>query len=437
MSENLMLPTGPYHGSRHFKQKHLLTLLLLLLGAVSYGQSLHSKTSAFKSYKGLVMAGYQGWFNAPDDGAGRGWNHYNSHGKFEPGSTNIDVWPDVSEYKKTYKTAFKHADSSYAYVYSSHDASSTDTHFKWMQQYGIDGVFVQRFIADVQRGRGRAHNDVVLGNVLRSSQKYHRAVALMYDLSGMKAGGDSVVIKDWKHLVDSLKLTNQGNKQSYLYHNGKPLVAIWGVGFNDNRKYGLSEAEKIIDFLKNDPVYGGCSILLGVPTYWRDFGNDTEKDPRLHDVLRKADIIHPWFVGRYNETSYPQFQHRIADDIAWCKANKLDYVPVVFPGFSWHNMNPRSAQNQIPRNRGQFYWKQLYGAINSGAEMLYVAMFDEVDEGTAILKASKNPPVGLSNFVKFEDDIPNDYYLYLTGYAARMLKKQIPLQSSIPLPVHK
>jgi hypothetical protein len=415
-------------------KKQVFSILLLLLCAAGYGQRKHSKTSAFKSYKGLVMAGYQGWFNAPDDGAGRGWNHYLSHGKFEPGSTNIDIWPDVSEYKKTYKTPFKLADGSDAYLYSPYDASSVDTHFKWMQQYGVDGVFVQRFIADVQRGRGRNHNDVVLGNALRSAQKYHRAISLMYDLSGMGAGGDSLVIKDWKHLVDSMKLTNRGNKQTWLYHRGKPLIAVWGVGFNDHRKYGLAEAERIIDFLKNDPVYGGCAVLLGVPTYWRDFGSDTEKDPRLHDLLKKADIIHPWFVGRFDETKYPAFQERISDDIAWCKDYKVDYVPTIFPGFSWHNMNHRAAQNQIPRNRGHFYWKQIAGAINAGADMLYVAMFDEVDEGTAILKASKNPPVGLSQFVTYEDDIPNDYYLYLTGYAGKMLRKQVPFTETVPAP---
>ncbi|MDP9076829.1 MAG: glycoside hydrolase family 71/99-like protein [Bacteroidota bacterium] len=418
-------------------KKQVFSILLLLLCAVAYGQRKHSKTSAFKSYKGLVMAGYQGWFNAPDDGAGRGWNHYLSHGRFEPGSTNVDIWPDVSEYKKTYKSPFKLADGSNALLYSSYDASSTDLHFKWMQQYGIDGVFVQRFIGDVQRGHGRLHNDAVLGNALKSAQKYHRAISLMYDLSGMGAGGDSLVIKDWKHLIDSVKLTDRGNQQTWLYHRGKPLVAVWGVGFNDHRKYGLAEAERIIDFLKNDPVYGGCAVLLGVPTYWRDFGSDTEKDPHLLDLLKKVDIIHPWFVGRFDETRYPAFQERIGDDIAWCKDYKVDYVPTVFPGFSWHNMNPRAPQNQIPRNRGHFYWKQIAGAINAGADMLYVAMFDEVDEGTAILKASKNPPVGLSHFVTYEDDIPNDYYLYLTGYAGKMLRKQVPFTETVPASIKK
>ena len=58
---------------------------------------------------------------------------------------------DVSEYERTYETSFKHADGRKAYVFSSADKSTVDLHFKWMKEYGVDGVFVQRFF-DYTRG---------------------------------------------------------------------------------------------------------------------------------------------------------------------------------------------------------------------------------------------------------------------------------------------
>ncbi|MEI9946285.1 MAG: hypothetical protein WDN26_18950 [Chitinophagaceae bacterium] len=66
--------------------------------------------------------------------------------------------------------------------------------------------------------------------------------------------------------------------------------------------------------------------------------------------------------------------------------------------------------------------------------MIYVAMYDEVDEGTAIMKVSQTPPVGISPFLKFEEGIPSDYYLFLTGYAEKILKKKISYKEEIPLP---
>ena len=60
----------------------------------------------YDSYKGLAMAGYQGWFSAPGDGSDRGWYHYQGKEGFRPGSCKVDMWPDVTEYDKVYKTEF-------------------------------------------------------------------------------------------------------------------------------------------------------------------------------------------------------------------------------------------------------------------------------------------------------------------------------------------
>jgi glycoprotein endo-alpha-1,2-mannosidase len=79
----------------------------------------HSASSRFSSYEGRVMCGYQGWFRAEGDGAGRGWVHYCTRGRFEPASLKVDLWPEVSEYEKTYPTPFLNRDGTPARVFSS------------------------------------------------------------------------------------------------------------------------------------------------------------------------------------------------------------------------------------------------------------------------------------------------------------------------------
>ena len=128
-------------------KKILIGLFGLLIVTGISAQTKHALSSKYMTYKGLVMAGYQGWFNCEGDGADRGWTHYNKNGKFEDGSCTIDYWPEMDEYKVKYKTPFKFADGSSAYVFSSFDESTVDLHFKWMKEYGIDGVFMQRFFS--------------------------------------------------------------------------------------------------------------------------------------------------------------------------------------------------------------------------------------------------------------------------------------------------
>lgn len=376
----------------------------------------------YKSYKGLVMAGYQGWFNAPDDHAGRGWYHYKGKNGFIPGSTNVDMWPEVSEYEKLYETPFRYADGTPAYLPSSHDGSTVDTHFRWMQEYGIDGVFMQRFVTEIRNESGREHFNTVLSNAMTAANKYSRAICVMYDLSGMNADEDSVVLNDIKTLAAEHSLFRHKANPSYLYHNGRPLVAVWGVGFDDSRAYGMDEAERIIDTLKKM----GFSVMLGVPTHWRLFGEDTVDDPRLHALIRKCDIIMPWFVGRYNETTFEDYKSLIKEDIAWSRKNKVDYAPLCFPGFSWGNMHfPQKGTLFIPRNGGKFFWKQLSYAVEAGAEMIYVAMFDEIDEGTAIFKCAHRVPAPYpgSTFLPLEETVSSSHYMELAGKAAEMLRE--------------
>ena len=140
--------------------------------------------------------------------------------------------------------------------------------------------------------------------------------------------------------------------------------------------------------------------MLGVPTGWRTLDRDSIEDEALHGVLAGAAVISPWTVGRYREPKQAQrhAERNWKPDMEWCRAKGIDYLPVVFPGFSWHNMHPDSPLDKIPRLKGEFLRSQFIAAKEAGASMIYVAMFDEMDEATAIFKCTNDPPVGEEPF---------------------------------------
>jgi len=402
--------------------RHLIAVLIsLFIGQNLFAQTENHSKPLYPSYTGLVMAGYQGWFAAEGDDSNRGWYHYRGRGGvFEPGNTNVDFWPDIREYTKTYKSPFKFSDGRDAYLYSPYDEESVDLHFRWMKEYGIDGVHMQRFVAEIKSESGKKHFNKVLENALKAAKKYGRAISVMYDLSGCRSEDIALVDADWKELVNTFKLTDPAVNPTYLWHRGKPMMTIWGVGFNDRRRYTIADVDLLVDRLKS-PEHN-VSIMLGVPYYWSSLGRDTEPSETLHTLIKKADIVMPWAVGRYNnETFKPSV---VADDVAWCATNGVDYVPLIFAGFSWGNMhrNPK-IYHQIPRLNGDFFWQQVAATKEAGAKSLYIAMFDEIDEGTAIFKTANEKDTPLNGdeglrFVGIEDDLPTDHYLWLAGQAA-------------------
>ncbi len=122
----------------------------------------------------------------------------------------------MDEYEVKYKTPFKFADGSPAYVFSSYDESTVDLHFKWMKEYVIDGVLIQRFFS-VLTDKGRInHNDKVLASAIKAANKYGVAIALMNDIGSMDDSKYKLVIENWKHIIDDLKLTNRSTVALWL-----------------------------------------------------------------------------------------------------------------------------------------------------------------------------------------------------------------------------
>ena len=454
----------------------------------------------YDSYQGLVMCGYQGWHGTPGDGCAHnpaeGWPHYaNVSGGnpfiFEPGPlrNGIDFWPDVREYAQTYKAdGFTSPDGSTPRLYSSYDESTVDLHFQWMKEYSIDGVFMQRFVSQLTDKIAIKHSDKVLESAMSASNVHARAISIMYDMVGMDANTSAdVIINDAKKLIDKYNLKDRElGQRYYLYHKGKPLIGLVSVG-QASAAYTIAQAQAVVDGLQEL----GFSIMLGVPAYWRSPGSgDCVNDSNITTLIKDVDIIMPWLVGVYDykgevnagggkfsiywtsrmeETKSGNWVWK-QGDYSQASEYGVEYCPLVFPGFSDRNIHPNNKTYK--RYEGEFYWQQIYKNINKGAKMLYVAMFDEIDEGTAIYKCLSQSEVpsnvstneyyvayynngtykrsdsnlsGTSGvnwcekgnelnigFVGIEDGLGSDYYLRLTGEAAKILKGQSTLTESKP-----
>jgi hypothetical protein len=116
----------------------------------------------------------------------------------------------------------------------------------------------------------------------------------------------------------------------------------------------------------------------------------------------------------------------------------IGYMPVIFPGFSRynqqtdHDQEEKAILNQIPRRCGKFLWHQVYDLLNADVNMIYGAMFDEVDEGTALMPVETREdrlPKG-AKMVYLDQDgcsLPDDWYLRIVGKAAEFFRyRKVP-----------
>lgn len=382
-----------------------------------------------------LLMGYQGWFACPADGSlPNRWVHWFRNNNPVATNATVDFWPDISELEsdELFTTGMTLPNGSPAKVYSAFKQKTVVRHFQWMRDHQLDGVFLQRFVSELSDPAFFALRNQVTTNVQAGAEKCGRVFAIMYDVSGQPTNTlVSVLTNDWLYLVNTMRVTNSAR---YLRHNGKPVVAIWGFGFS-GRNDTPAQATAAINFFKS----AGCTVMGGVPTYWRTLSNDAQTNTAWAAVFRSFDVISPWSVGRYGDNAGADIfaANLIAPDLADATSNGRDYLPVIFPGFSWKNLN-NGPLNQIPRNAGAFYWRQAYNAVANGCTMIYGAMFDEVDEGTAMFKLAPTtaqlPAQG--TFVPLNIDgtnLPPDWYLRLANEAGRMLRGEIPVQPTPPI----
>jgi hypothetical protein len=370
-----------------------------------------------------VLCGYQGWFRCPNDAANDGWRHWSRDARrIAPDTLTFEMWPDMTEYEDQEKylaPGFACPDGRPAHLFSSASPRTVERHFGWMQQYGIDGVLLQRFLVDLDD----KSVDLVLSNVRQAANRTGRVFAIGYDLTG--APKDKLyerLVADWKKLVDEKKITQD---RRYLRHDKRPVLFVFGF-YSD--RFGADLANRIIDFFKTDPNYG-ATLIGGCQWTWR-----TEKDKEWARVFRRFDVISPWNIGNI---SREDGQKQAAtghwkEDMEEAKRVGMGYLPVLYPGFGWTNLyGKKASKDDVPRLGGNFYWRQFSTATALGVEMAYVAMFDEVDEGTAIFKVTNSPPRP-GRFVTYEG-LPPDWYLRLTGEGTKLIRRERKNQKTVPI----
>ena len=405
-------------------------VLVVALGLTLPAGALRSDAPAAKkniidatTLRHKVLCGYQGWFRCPGDPTDEGWRHWSRNPrKIAADTVTFEMWPDLTEFEDEEKypvPGFTYSDGKPAHLFSSAHPKTVEHHFQWMQQYGIDGVFVQRFVVRI----ANPSSNRVLQHVRASAAKTGRVYAVCYDMTDApKDRLYDLLVEDWKRLVDEDKVTQDGR---YLHHGGKPVVFVWGF-YSD--RFGPALAHRLIDFFKTDKKYG-AALIGGCPWQWR-----TEKDVQWARAFRRFDVISPWNVGNY--TQVKEQKHAATgswkEDLAEAKRSGMAYLPVIYPGFGWTNLKGQgAASDTIPRLGGEFYWRQFVTAAELGVEMVYVAMFDEVDEATAIFKVSNSPPKP-AHFATY-DGLPSDWYLRLTGEGAKVIRGERKSQVTLPI----
>ncbi len=431
-------------------------LALAFAASVGTAQSVQAPSAPGKhdTLEHRLVVGFQGWFRCPQDASsGHRWGHWFTYrspsddNNVTPARFHTDLAPDTSELtpEERCPTPFTTKDGHPFVLYSDENPKTVLRQFQWMEEYKVDAAALQRFVVAIEPERPapfRQGWDKVLHNALDAADATGRGLFVMYDIAGAPPNEWArVLVDDWKKLLAE----GATRRPSYQYHHGHPVLAIAGPGLNGRP----GTAQEVLDVVRQlreaSKPYGGVTLIVTGGSGWRNLTRDVQTGPEWPQVYRSFDIISPWTVDRYKDkATFDQFVlERIRPDLAETKRDSIELMPVIYPGTSQHNLfisekgSDTQIINRVPRDCGQFIWSQAAREKKEGANMLYVAMFDEVDEGTAMYKlAQPQDDPREAPMLSLDADgckLPSDWYLQVLREISLMLKSPSPPPDKLPL----
>ncbi|PNP58289.1 hypothetical protein THARTR1_01804 [Trichoderma harzianum] len=329
-------------------------------------------------HEGKWLYGYQGWFRKPASGVN---NHWSPNGG-TPGPDNVEFEfvPDVSQYPANclFTSTLTAPNGQPVQLYDNTCQGVVDLHFKWMQQYGIDGIIVQRFLSHL--------SDASFITVSPQPSRSRR-----------------------RQIRPRLHRRIRRLRRKLRHRQRRPTVAI-----------NVTDGANIAAQLKNAGAYVG----YGVPA---NFGTDVRANTGFAAAYKAANLISPWTVGSFSNGGYLKGYHTTTQipDSQTLQSLGIDHAPLIWPGTSAYHLNGVNTPanfDYFARFNGSFYSMQADAIASLAVKPLFAfnAMFDEINEGTQSLPCLKNNQLPTNEkFVGYDNTFTDTaFYLELGGQKA-------------------
>lgn len=277
----------------------------------------------------------------------------------------IDFFPDVSEYPADclFDTGFVLPSGATAQLYDNTCESVVDLHFKWMQQVGVDGILVQRFLSSFTDDTFIT----ILDQVQAAAEKYGLVFVVEYDVSGSNSSLGSVAYQVTNDYKTNIKPYTSSS--AYIHQDNKPVVMAFGIEYTDRALTAL-DALNIVNGMKGAGAYFG----IGPPTNWASLLSDANWGP----VMKAANLISPWTVDAYSHSSYSNYFNTQKSDMQLLTPLGIDYAPVIWPGTSADHLNGGNNPADLdyfPWYNGTFYEAQTTNVISLDPMFIFTAIF--------------------------------------------------------------